>query len=88
MQYLPSVVYVLCGATAIFCTVLLARTYLRTRARLLLWSALCFAALSASNILLFLDIIVLPTINLLLMRHLFSLLAVSILIYGFIWEAD
>lgn len=89
MQIWQPAVYLLCLATSVVCLVLLARSYLRTRTRLLLWSALCFVALSMNNLLLFTDVVVLPTeIDLLPLRQLSSLTAVGVLLYGFIWDSD
>lgn len=49
-------VYVLCAATSIACAVLLLRGYRRSRASLLLWSAVCFACFALNNILLVIDL--------------------------------
>ena len=46
----PAAVYVLCFLTSVTCAVLLARSHWRTGARLLLWSALCFAFLAINNL--------------------------------------
>lgn len=82
-------VYLLCLGTSIACLILLARSYARTKTRLLLWSAICFVALSLNNLLLFIDVIVLPTqVDLVPLRQVTSLVAVSVLLYGFIWESD
>ena len=43
---IASVVYVLCALTALACAVLLFRGYRASGARLLLWSAVCFAGLT------------------------------------------
>ena len=84
-----SAVYLLCLATSITCTVLLARSYVRMRARLLLWSALCFAFLALNNLIVVIDILILPTtIDLSLLRLVASLVAVSVLLYGFVWESE
>lgn len=89
MQTFKSAVYLLCLGTSVVCLILLVRSYLRSRMRLLLWSALCFVFLSVNNLLLFVDVVVLPTeVDLLPLRQLSSLIAVSVLLYGFIWEAD
>ena len=56
-------VYLLCAATSLACAVLLLRGYLRTRARFLLWSSLCFACLAVNNLILFVDKVVLPDVN-------------------------
>ncbi len=84
-----SAIYLLCAVTSLICLLLLARGYARTGVKLLLWSAICFVGLALNNLLLFIDLVVLPEeINLLLWRQLTSLVAISILLYGFIWEAD
>lgn len=89
MSVFQPAVYLLCFATSLVCLILLVRSYLRTRAKLLMWSALCFVGLALNNLLVFVDVIVLPTeINLLPLRNLVSLAAVGVLLYGFIWEAD
>jgi hypothetical protein len=88
MQIIPAAVYLLCLATGVVCAVLLVRRYLRTRTKLLLWSALCFVALSLSNFFLFLDIVVLPEVDLLALRHLSALAGIGVLLYGFVWESD
>jgi hydrogenase/urease accessory protein HupE len=88
MRALGSAVYLLCAATSVFCTVLLFRTYRIERRPLLFWSTLCFVGLAINNILLFLDLVVLPSIDLSLLRALTSFGAVAVLLYGFIWEAD
>lgn len=85
----PSAVYLLCLATSVICAALLARSYIRTRARLLLWSSLCFAFLALNNLIVVVDILVLPTqVDLSLWRLTASLVAVGVLLYGFIWESE
>ncbi|HXE43175.1 MAG TPA: DUF5985 family protein [Candidatus Baltobacteraceae bacterium] len=83
---MPATIYILCTATALICCVLLFRGYRQSHARLLLWSALCFAALTLQNLFLFLDVIIFPRLDLSLFRILFALLAVSFLLYGLIWK--
>ena len=61
---MAELVYVLCAATSLLCAVLLLRGYLASRTRLLFWASLCFVGLALNNILLFLDLIVLPDIDL------------------------
>lgn len=85
----PSAVYLLCLATSVACAVLLARSYARTNARLLLWSSLCFAFLALNNLIVVVDILVFPTqVDLSLWRLVASLIAVGVLLYGFIWESE
>ena len=75
--------------TCIACTVLLYRGYLRTGARLLFWSALCFIGLSLSNVLLFFDLVLFPTeVDLRLYRLITALAGIAFLLYGFISESE
>jgi energy-converting hydrogenase Eha subunit G len=79
-------IYVLCAITSLVCTWLLLRGYARTRARLLLWSGLCFAFLSLNNIVLYVDLEMAPSLDLSLLRAVPTVIALALLIYGLIWE--
>lgn len=81
-------IYILCSLISLACTALLWRGYLRSGVKLLLWSSLCFLGLSISNVLLFIDLVVLPQIDLSLWRSLATLIALIVLIYGLIWDAS
>lgn len=81
-------VYALCALTSLLCALLLARGYRATRARLLLWSSLCFAGLALNNLLLFIDMRVVPSIDLSAWRSLPALAGLVILIYGLVWDAS
>jgi len=83
---MPAMVYLLCIVTCMTCVALLWRAYKRTTARLLLWCCLCFIGLTLNNVFLFVDVIILPEINLALYRMIPALLGVSLLLYGMIWE--
>lgn len=78
--------YALCALTSLACAWLLLRGYARSKVRLLLWSGLCFAGLALNNVLLFIDLRVLPDTDLSLWRMLPALAGVGILIYGLVWE--
>jgi hypothetical protein len=84
---LEGIIYLLCVATSLLCAYLLARAYHANRTRLLVWSAICFALLAANNLVLAVDILLLPTVDLTVLRLATSLAAVVVLLYGFIWEA-
>jgi hypothetical protein len=84
----PTIVFVLCFLTSCACGLLLARSFRRTRTRLLLWAALAFGFLALNNFILVLDAVVYPDIDLRGPRLFSALAAVSILLYGFIWETD
>jgi hypothetical protein len=81
-------VYLLCALASLACAVLLWRGYRRSRARLLLWSSLCFAGLTANNVLLFVDKVMIPDMNLSLWRSSAALAGVLLLIYGLIWDTE
>lgn len=83
----PTAVYLLCFATSSACAILLARNYLRTGATLLMWSAGCFTLLAANNFAVIVDLLLLPGNNLRVVRLGFSLAAVMVLLFGFIWSA-
>jgi len=83
---LASIVYMLCAVASFICMVLLAQSYRRTRSRLLLWSALCFVGLTINNVLLFVDLSVLPDIDLSAFRTAASLCSVTVLVMGFVLE--
>jgi hypothetical protein len=83
---MATLVYALCALTSLACAVLLLRGYRSSRARLLLWSGLCFAGLAANNVILLIDKRVVPTMDLSLWRSLPALAGVAILLYGLVWE--
>jgi hypothetical protein len=86
---MASAVYLLCALTAIVCAWLLMQAYFaRGRYRLLLWSGLCFVGLAANNLLLVVDKLVLPAIDLSLPRTGVALLALSVLLYGLVMDAE
>jgi hypothetical protein len=80
--------YLLALLTSVACMVLLFRAYAASKARLLLWSALCFVGLTVSNLALFIDLLILPDIDLRPLRLGATLVGLSFLIYGFVWEAE
>lgn len=84
---MPELVYFLCAIASFICAALLLRKYRRTRVQLLFWSSLCFICLTLNNFLLFLDMAVLPqTVDLSLIRNLTNIAAISLLLYGMIWD--
>jgi hypothetical protein len=83
---MATLVYVLCALTSAACAVLLLRGYLRNRVRLLLWVGLCFVGLALNNVLLFVDVRMVPAMDLSLWRSLPALAGLLALIYGLVWE--
>ncbi|UYY56968.1 DUF5985 family protein [Sphingomonas sp. S2-65] len=84
----PAVVYLLCFATSLLCAVLLGRSYRRSGARLLLWSTACFALLAVNNLFVIIDMLLIAWIDFRIVRLLLSLSAVSVLLFGFIWDLE
>lgn len=79
-------VYILCGVTSILCALLLLRGYRASRTRLLFWAGLCFIGLALDNVILFVDIVLLPNVDLFWWRTLAALAGMLVLLYGLIWE--
>lgn len=84
---MATLVYALCALTSLLCALLLARGYRQSRARLLLWSSLCFTGLALNNVLLFIDMRVVPDVDLSVWRSLPALAGLLVLIYGLVWDA-
>jgi hypothetical protein len=81
-------VYLLCALTSAACAALLWRGYRRSRARLLLWSALCFAGFFLNNALLIVDVHFVPATDLSLWRSLPAAAGLALLLYGLVWDAN
>lgn len=84
---MASLVYALCAVTSAGCVVLLIRGYRRQRNRLLLWSSVCFAGLFLNNLLLFIDLVLAPSVDLSAWRGFTGLGALLVLLYGLVWES-
>lgn len=85
---MASVVYLLCSLTSIICALLLIRGYLRTKARLLLWSSVCFLALVVNNLFLVLDRIFFTDVDFYVFRQYAAFVGLVILVYGLVWDAE
>jgi hypothetical protein len=83
-----STIYILCILTSLACAGLLYASYRRTRYRLLFWSGSCFAVMTINNLLLLLDKVVFPAMDLLPARLITALLALLLLLYGLIYEKE
>jgi hypothetical protein len=83
---MASVVYALCALTSLICAGLLLRTYRSRPAPLLLWSGFAFIALTVNNVLLFVDLVIVPDTDLSLARSATAAAGVMIMLGGLIWE--
>jgi len=81
-------VYIFAALISLTCSLLLMRAYGRTRRRLLFWSGLCFIGLTVSNLLIFLDLVVFPNVDLYFWRLITAVVAMLLLLYGLIWEGE
>jgi hypothetical protein len=77
--------YLLCGAASLLCALLLYRGFRRSRTALLLWSSVCFAGLALNNVLLFVDLVIVPDVDLSLVRAGTALASMLALLCGLIW---
>jgi hypothetical protein len=88
MSLLKGSIYLLCVLTAAACFGLLLRGYMRSRFRLLLWSSICFGFLALHSLIVMVELMIIPGVDLQMLRHVASGLAVGSLIFGLVWEAE
>ena len=79
-------IYIACAVTSLLCALLLLRGYRAGRLRLLFWASICFFCFTLNNLLLFVDVVVLPQVDLFMLRALVALAGLGALLYGLIWE--
>ncbi len=84
---MPELVYLLCALTSFACAALLFRGWLKSKVRLLAFSTICFSMFALNNALLLVDLLVVPTIDLSVVRGLAALVGVSALLCGMIWDS-
>jgi uncharacterized protein DUF5985 len=81
-------VYLLCACTSVAAALLLLRAWSIRRTRLLLWSSLCFVGLAINDLLVFVDLIVVPQLDLSMWRNLSALGAMAVLLFGLVWDSQ
>ena len=80
-------IYLLCAATSLLAAFLLWRQYRASRTMLLLWSTVAFAGLAINNVLVFVDLVVVPAaVDLSTVRAAAGAGAMLALLYGLIQE--
>jgi hypothetical protein len=84
---MTGLVYLLCAATCLLCAILLLRAYRQTRVHLLFWSGLCFVGLILDNVMLYVDVVVVPDVSLAIWRKLPGFVAMLLLVFGLVWES-
>ena len=85
---MAAAVYILGALTSLCCGLLLLRSYGQVKKRLLLWSGLCFAGLAISNLLIFVDLVIFPDVDLYPLRLGVAAASMLLLLYGLIWESE
>jgi hypothetical protein len=78
------IVYILCALTSLGCTILLFGRYRKSRADLLFWSAVAFLAFTLTNVLLYIDLVVVPDVDFAILRNSVTLIGVLTLLFGLI----
>ena len=80
-------IYLLCGATSLVAAALLFRHYRQRRTPLLFWSVVGFAGLAVNNVLIYVDLVLLTSVDMSLLRTAIGAAALLALVYGLIWGA-
>jgi len=80
------IAYGLCGITALICFGLLLRSYLNNKVNLLFWSSLAFFFFAIQNVVLFVDLVIVPQIDLSPWRTISGFVGAIILLMALIWE--
>lgn len=83
---MATAIYGLCAVSSLVCAWLLLKGFTETRVKLLLWSGICFTGLFLNNLLLFVDLRVVPEVDLSSWRTLPALIGIGFLLYGLIWD--
>jgi hypothetical protein len=81
-------VYVGCAIASLACALLLLAAYRRQRARLLLWSCVCFGWLAVNNLLLVVDRVLVSDVDLSIARVASALIGLVTLLYGLIYDSQ
>lgn len=80
-------IYILCALTSILCAVLLYRGYRANRTRLLFWASLAFLLFAVDNVVLYIDLVILPVLpDLFWYRTGVALAGMLLLVFGLVWE--
>lgn len=83
---MAAVVYILCALASTLCAALLLRGWFASRVRLLFWSAACFVGLALNNILLVVDLLLVPEVDLATVRLVPAVVGLAVLVYGLVME--
>lgn len=84
---LAEAIYLLCTATSIAAAVLLLRQYRASRTGLLFWSSIGFLGLAVNAVLVYVDLALVPAIDLSVPRSIAAAVAMVAIVYGLVREA-
>lgn len=84
---MTGLIYILCAITSLGSAALLFRGAVHRRNGLLFWSSLCFLAMAVNNVLLYINFVVLPEVDLLIAARLAMVIGVLLLNFGLIWHS-
>ena len=83
---MATLIYLLCLLASVGCATLLGRAFLRSRLPLLVWTAVSFCFFALNNLILVVDMLVVPTVDLWAWRQGAAATGLTVLIVGFVWE--
>lgn len=82
------IIYLLCAVTAFVCAWMLLKAYRNSGYKLLLWGGICFLGLTLNNLLVIVDNLVVPELDLSTWRLVLALCSMMFLLYGLIWDSE
>ena len=85
---MAELIYGLCTILSLAIAFMLWRQDRRSPSRMIYWTALCFTGLALSNLVLVVDKLVFPDIDLRVLRHSISLLSIGLLLFGLVYEDE
>jgi hypothetical protein len=85
---MAELIYGLCTILSLAIAVMLWRQQRRMPTRMIYWTALCFSGLALANLVLVLDKLVFPDLDLRVLRHSISLLSIGLLLFGLVYEDE
>lgn len=84
---MASMVYILGAVLSLSCAILLLNGYKKNKFRLLLWSSIGFVGFALNNMMLFVDLIIIPEVDLSIARTLPALIGMMIMVFGLISDS-
>lgn len=81
-------VYILCALLSFASSILLFRGYRKNKNKLLFWSSFGFLGFAVNNILLFIDLLVVPKVDLSIIRVFPALIGMVIFVSGLIFGEE